>query len=299
MSTFKYRAAALSDAGIEKTVNQDSYYLKMGSYNQEYFVFALVADGMGGVGEGELASRSLSAGFANWFHEDLKTIFENAHEEDGDSIEEQLISDWDRIITNVNLELNTYGSSQGYEKGSGPGSTVSALFLYCGTYYIVNIGDSRIYKKNARLKLLTKDHSWAQEAKEAGLSEEEIENDRRVNMITRCVGCNMTDHPEGDYFAGVYADGDSFLLCSDGLRRVLDDGVLKDVLEDDDLNTREKCVKAVTLAKEGEETDNITSIIIEAIRDDEAGERKDDHLSMSESTYIETNGNITEALKVR
>lgn len=289
MSIYKYKAAGLTDAGTVKPVNQDSYYLKMGSFNREFFLLAIVADGMGGTKEGELASRSLTAAFANWFHKNLKTILEMCEEKDL-PIENELIKDWEEIILEVTLELNSYSKTRGYEKGSGPGSTLSVIFLYGGTYYVVNCGDSRIYKMSDRLKQITKDHSWAQMARDNGLSEKEIEEDSRSNTITRCIGCGMKDFAEGDYFAGEYLPGDKFLLCTDGLRRVLDKGTLEGIIRED-INTKEKCKKAVEMAKDLGEEDNITAIIIET-----AGEEDQKEGSSTEGTYIEAKGNITEEL---
>jgi len=299
MSKYKYKAAALSDVGNEKPVNQDAYYLKMGGFDKEYFILAVVADGMGGVKEGELASRSLTAAFSNWFHNDLRNILEDCKRENV-SIGDRLLEDWDKIISDVSLELNIYSRSQGYKEGKGPGSTLTCVFLYAGTYFLVNIGDSRIYRMHEReLKQLTVDHSWAQEQLDAGVSVSEIEKDSRSNMLTRCIGCGLDDSPKGDYFAGEYSPGDIFLLCSDGLRRKLDDDSVKDILKDSSKNTREKCFEAVEGAKDAGECDNITAIIVETEEDEEKKDLIEKRFTMAESTYIESTGNVTEELTTR
>lgn len=270
MGTYSYRLSAMSDVGLVKEVNQDSYLLKMGIYNGEPFILALVADGMGGVNEGEMASRSIRTAFLNWYEEELSELFE------ADNIEEALIDAWDRIIRCTHEELNLYGSSKGYGYGKCPGTTLALLFLYGGTHYIANIGDSRVYKLSDRLKQLTKDHSWAQQALDRGVSEEEIEFDARKNMITRCLGCGIEDDVSADYFTGLCMDGDYYLLCTDGLRHYISTSEITEALLQEDKNTKEKCSYLIELAKEREETDNISVIIIQVSSDAAAASEKED-----------------------
>lgn len=263
MSAYYYKAAGLSDAGSVKEINQDCFLCKMGSYNGEQFVLTLVADGMGGVEEGEMASRSIRTAFSNWYDEKLPQVFE------AECIEEALLCDWEELIRTTHLQLNEYGRQKGMEKGRCPGTTLSAMLLYGGTHYVVSIGDSRVYKQSglgATLRQLTKDHSWAQQARDEGKDDAYIQFDARRNMITRCIGCGLEDSAKADYYTGAYLPDDYYMLCTDGLRHCITAQEISDTLLMDDLNTKEKCSFMIELAKSRGESDNITGVIVKIMR---------------------------------
>lgn len=263
MSTFLYKVSGVSDAGNIKEINQDAFLVKMGTYNREQFLLALVADGMGGVAEGEMASRSVKAAFLRWYEERMAKVFE------AENIEEALLIDWEEIIASTHLQLNEYGRQKGFQKGRSPGTTLSIVLLYGGTHYIANIGDSRVYKQSSfdeRLKQLTKDHSWEQEAREAGMSDDEIEFDARRNSITRCIGCGFDHSAQADYYIGAYLPDEYYLICTDGFRHYLSTEEITRSLLDEGKNTKEKCLSLINLVKDRGETDNITGIIIKTLR---------------------------------
>lgn len=259
MSIYTFKLAADTDVGPVKEVNQDSYLLKMGTYNGEQFILAMVADGMGGLSEGEMASRTLRTKFANWFDEKLPLVF------DAEVFEEMLIDHWEEIIKEADAELTAYGESKGYPKGGCPGTTLSLIFIYGGIHFIAQIGDSRIYRmRNNSLRQLTKDHSWAEIAKEQGYTDEQIENDERKNKLTRCIGSGLSDRAVADYYADSCLDGDKYLICSDGLRHLLGVDEMAQVLADEKTNTKEKCRSLIDTVLERGEEDNITAVIISA-----------------------------------
>lgn len=269
MQGLRYKAYGDTTKGNVKTINQDSMYLKTGKYKKEPFVLAVVADGMGGVYEGEIASRSLTAAFSDWLTRDLESLLTLQSKDAETSLDELLVEDWDYIIRSVSAELSIYGRTKGYGPGECPGSTLCVLFIYKGEYYIANIGDSRVYRKRKNIKQLTQDHSWAEQAKEKGYSEDEIENDSRKNMVTRCVGSGIENMCEADYYMGSCQAGDIFLVCSDGLRRVIDNNSLERILGNSK-DTKEKCYEAINLAMSLGEKDNITAIVV-AVEKDEDG----------------------------
>ena len=275
MSIYSYRLAGLSDVGRTKKINQDSFLLKMGTYDGEPFVIALVADGMGGVYEGEMASRTVRTAFHNWYSEKLPTVFE------ADSMEERLIEDWEEIIARTSTELNQYGMSKGYGEGECPGTTLCILFLFAGTHYIANVGDSRVYKCSDTLKQLTKDHSWAQQELDKGADAKTVNEDRRRNCITRCVGGGLQNYAIADYYSGAFFEGDSYLLCTDGLRHLVHPEELAGILNDEDMNTRQKCEKVISMAKSRGESDNITAIIIKI---EKANDSADSTCSRADAT---------------
>ena len=97
------------------------------------------------------------------------------------------------------------------------GSTVVVLLAsdcYCGYLWA---GDSRLYLyRQGQLRLLTRDHSQVEALKAAGcLTDEEALHHPAQHVITRAVGA--TDQLDLDEDTLAVADGDMFLLCSDGL----------------------------------------------------------------------------------
>lgn len=262
---FKYKVTGVSDTGAVKKENQDSLLIRKGSLDGEPFIFALVADGMGGVMEGELASRTITAAFADWVKKSLKNLYVKK-----EPLEELLAESWEKIIEETTSDINAYSKVMGYGTGEGPGTTLCALLLFNGTYYVANIGDSRAYiLRGDEIKQITTDHSWEEEAKEQGYSPMEIVEDPRRNSLTRCIGAGL-EHIGADYFAGEFTEGNNFILCTDGFRRLALPGRIESVFNSKSL--KDGCNRAINELKENGETDNITVIAI-ATKEDKPTER--------------------------
>jgi serine/threonine-protein phosphatase Stp1 len=193
--------AAGTHVGKVRSVNEDSCLAR-----PEIGLFA-VADGVGGAHAGEYASGLLAtvlkeagpAPTAHQFLREVRTRLEAA---------------------NRTLRDETARRGEAFLSAS----TIVCLLLHAGLYAGVWAGDSRLYLlRNGRFRLVTRDHSQVQELVDEGfLSEAEARVDPRGNIITRAVGTN--DRLELDIAEGEARPGDIFLLCSDGLNRVLEDG---------------------------------------------------------------------------
>ncbi len=142
------------------------------------------------------------------------------------------------------------------------GSTVVALFAcdsYCGYLWA---GDSRLYLcRQGHLQQLTRDHSQVEELKALGLlTEEEAINHPAQHLITRAVGA--TDQLELDSNTMAVADGDVFLLCSDGLSNELSAQEMQVALTVADCDVACNALIEAALARGGR--DNITAVVIRA-----------------------------------
>jgi protein phosphatase len=149
------------------------------------------------------------------------------------------------------------------------GSTVVVLLAcdrFCGYVWA---GDSRIYLyRSGQLRQLTRDHSQVEQLRSLGvITEEEARHHPAQHMITRAVGA--TDVLELDDDAIEVADGDVFLLCSDGLSNELSDDEIADVLTAQRENA---CGELVELALARGGRDNITAVVVEA-QDPNASEK--------------------------
>jgi protein phosphatase len=138
---------------------------------------------------------------------------------------------------------------------------------FCGYLWA---GDSRIYLyRDGQLRQLTRDHSQVEELRSLGIiTDEEARHHPAQHMITRAVGA--TDLLELDDDAIEVADGDVFLLCSDGLSNELSDEDIAGVLTS--AERANACVELVDLALARGGRDNITAVVVEA-QDPNASEK--------------------------
>jgi serine/threonine protein phosphatase Stp1 len=151
-------------------------------------------------------------------------------------------------------------------KGEGAlvASTVVVLIVRHGHFACLWAGDSRAYLlRDGILQQITRDHSLVQELVDAGeINEADAEGHPRANIITRAVG-DQAESVELDKVIGSVADGDRFLLCSDGLSKVLDDNTILGLLAASPVEeTAEKLVDA-TLDRNA--TDNVTAVVMQVV----------------------------------
>jgi serine/threonine protein phosphatase PrpC len=110
-------------------------------------------------------------------------------------------------------------------------STLTALQLVADGWWIVHVGDTRAYVlRDGQLEQLTRDHSVGWEQFEAGaITKEQLRTHPNQNLLTRTVIARR-DGVVPDVRAGDVRAGDRFLLCSDGLLKVLDEGRIAETL---------------------------------------------------------------------
>ena len=237
--------AAGSHVGKVRSVNEDSCLARA-----EIGLFA-VADGVGGAHAGEYASGLLAsvlnevgpAPTAHQFLRDVRTRLEGA---------------------NRTLRAETVRRGEAFLSAS----TIVCLLLHAGLYAGVWAGDSRLYLlRTGRFRQVTRDHSQVQELVDEGfLSEAEARVDPRGNIITRAVGAN--ERLELDIVEGEARPGDVFLLCSDGLNRVLEDDEIAWLLEH--LAPQAAVDALVEATLERGAPDNVTVVVVKVLAPDTA-----------------------------
>lgn len=159
-----------------------------------------VADGMGGHQGGQWASATV-----------IETLARLAAEADGRTIQ------LDRVVAEGNQEI----VEASREIGGTIGTTFAALAFDGYAMTGLWVGDSRIYRwRDGRLDRLTRDHSIVQELVDRGtMRQEEAEKHPMAHVLSRAVGVQAT--VSADRFGMEALPGDMFLLCSDGLTRVV------------------------------------------------------------------------------
>lgn len=208
----------------------------------------VVADGMGGMSAGEVASQividSIKSTFSNL--KSLSLSNPNAIK----SFIKQAIVDADK-------EMKKHAES--HPETRGMGSTIVLVWILDKTVYVGWCGDSRAYCYNAQngLVRLTHDHSYVQELVDNDkLSEEDAFDHPDSNIITRSLG-DSGEKANPDVKEYPLHTGDTFLLCSDGLCGLLRDREIEDIMAQN--NSIGNCLNA--LWKHGSSigwTDNTT-----------------------------------------
>jgi serine/threonine protein phosphatase PrpC len=255
----RYIATYHTDVGTTKRTNQDSLAIKVVDTPNGQVAFGIVCDGMGGLAKGEVASREVILAFCDWFDKILVPAVET-----GNFKVESLNDEWNEIIQQQNQKLSTYGE----ENHIMLGTTVSAILLYRDLYYLVHVGDSRVYEMTNVNRQLTHDQTFvAREIAAGRMTPEQAKTDSRRNVLLQCVGASPVVAPE--FESGDVKSGATYMLCSDGFRhKITDDemiGRIGPTAPDDEEVLKQGCMYLTELVKTRGETDNITVSLIRAI----------------------------------
>lgn len=255
----EYIAAYHTDVGITKKTNQDSLAIKVVETKRGQVAFAIVCDGMGGLSKGELASKEVIMAFSDWFD---NTLIDSIN---GDGFNEDvLVGQWNEIIQTQNKKLGNYGEKNNIMLGT----TVSAILLYNDNYYIVHVGDSRVYCMTDRVLQLTKDQTFiAREIAAGRMTEEQSKTDPRRSVLLQCVGASQVVEPE--FVKGKIVKNAIYMLCSDGFRHQISEQEMLDkigpgvVKTDQDIELG--CRYLTQTVKNRKETDNITVAVVKTV----------------------------------
>jgi len=237
------KAYGIKDVGRCRDINQDYIYVSEKPIGNLPNLF-LVADGMGGHKAGDLASEytvsqvceAVEKSMRNIPLQILKSAFQYANQ---------------KLIEKAR-ESSAY---------TGMGTTLVAATIIEDTAYIVNVGDSRLYKIGSSIEQITQDHSLVEEMVRMGeISKEEARNHPEKNIITRAIGVSET--VEADFFDTKLHSGECLLLCSDGLSNMIEDSEIKEILD----RRTDLCSAArelVDTANRNGGRDNIAVVLIE------------------------------------
>lgn len=250
--------SATTDVGIKRKVNQDSLMVRHLNTKTGPMVLAVMCDGMGGLKHGEVASATVIAAFSDWMYTYLPMLSQKP-------IEDHVIREqWTKLVTDQNQKIRAYGQ----ENGCATGSTVSAILLTGQRYYVMNVGDSRVYElTDDTVRQITEDHTViANEIRLGNLTPEQAEASPARSMLTRCVGVAPTVQP--DMFYGPVQKGASYMLCSDGFRHCITPEEIREHLltkvKQDPSAIKQQEEMLVEYNKQRGETDNISVITIYA-----------------------------------
>lgn len=185
---------------------------------------AVVADGMGGHPGGDVASRIAA--------ETATRLLGAAQEEQNRStpVLDTLRAVMASSVLAAHDEIRARSESK--PELEGMGTTITAMLVHAesGVYVIGHVGDSRAYLyRNGTLTQLTRDHTWVQDRVEKGdIRPEAARKHPFGHMLTQCLG--LEDRPVPQILDGQVEEGDTYLLCSDGLVGMLEDSDMEKIL---------------------------------------------------------------------
>jgi protein phosphatase len=268
--------AALSDVGKKRTNNEDSfvifctgrYWEHIASnlpdgelpkqYDEKAYVFA-VADGMGGMAAGEIASRLALRTGVNLMLHSVKWAHKLDHPYERDREIAEAVQRAREYFEQMDMAV--WRRAEKEPELAGMGTTLTTAYSFGRDLFIMNIGDSRAYLvRGGRLEQITHDDTMAQALADAGaIDPEEVATHRLRHVLTQAIGAHggalriHWQHRE-------VHDGDRLLMCTDGLTDLADDATIAAVLAQH-ATSQSACRALVDLALERGGADNVTVIV--------------------------------------
>ena len=224
--------AAFSDRGRKRLLNEDSILSDADTG------VVILADGLGGHNAGEVAS----ALAVTVTHEQ---ILQGLKDTDAGRIDEKTgLSSVSRVVEQAVLQANSaiHSKAQKEIECHGMGTTIVVCVFHDDLISAAHVGDSRLYRKREKdFTQLTEDHfTWPWLDRALG-----IEERVPVDVLEQAV------RPD-----------DVYLLCSDGLTDMVDDGEIHSILSDENTDLARTATVLVQKANNNGGKDNISVILV-------------------------------------
>jgi protein phosphatase len=236
-----------TDVGLKRSCNEDSFASWIPEDPREREkkgVLLVVADGMGGMNAGEVASRIA-----------VEAVVRSYQNTSGDAA----LPNLENAVRAANAAVYLEAASDPMRHGMG--TTCTAVVLHGRNVCVAHVGDSRAYLiRRGEVRQLTRDHSLVAElVQQERLTVEQARVDPRRNVITRCLGMNVDVPIDAECVVTDLAPGDTVVVCSDGLHGTVTDAQLADVISRFHLDRA--CRDLIAMARERGGPDNITVVL--------------------------------------
>lgn len=218
----------------------------------------VVADGMGGMNAGEVASELA----VNCIKESFENVKDFSKITDCSNHVENFLK---KIIVDADAVIKKKVKED--SSTSGMGTTIVLAWVIGEVAHVAWCGDSRAYlfNRHSGLSRLSKDHSYVQELVDTGKLDPELAFDHpNSNIITRSLG----DSPvkaQPDYVCKGLTAGDYLLLCTDGLCGLVRDEEILDIMMQNHVSISDYKNNLFTAAFEAGGYDNVTMALFECI----------------------------------
>jgi serine/threonine protein phosphatase PrpC len=226
-----------SELGLQREGNEDSGLIATNTI--------AVADGMGGYAGGEIASRTVIETLTK-----ILPVIENSEidTESRDEIFRASLEDMDIAIRQ---------KCEARPELDGMGTTFTAFHLVGDSVSLLHIGDSRAYRiRGKKIERLSHDHTVVQELLDQGrITPDEVSDHPQRSFLTQAVMGKANINPVLSLFP--VEPGDIYLVCSDGLTNVVDEGKIAAAFSG---NLQDSVNKLIDLTYQNGAPDNVTVI---------------------------------------
>lgn len=248
VSEVELHYGSATDVGRVREMNQDAFLAQPPVF--------VVADGMGGHDDGEVASRFVV--------EEFGLLPESGSDSTRGA---ELVIATLRACHDRLMEHRERMRADGHEGWFAGTTAVVALVVEdegVPKWLLANLGDSRIYKlTDGELDQVSVDHSVVQELHDAGeITAAEMATHPRRNVVTRSLGGPTFDHP--DFFLLPLASAERLVLCSDGVSGMIDDAEIGRILGESP-DPRDAAERVVRAAVEAGGRDNATAVVVDVV----------------------------------
>ncbi|HXU92030.1 MAG TPA: Stp1/IreP family PP2C-type Ser/Thr phosphatase [Gallionella sp.] len=241
-----------TDPGMVRSHNEDSIA------QEPACGLVVLADGMGGYNAGEVASGiAVSVVATEISHRLQEASPVGRDEKTGEEVGVVLLRS---NIQKANASI--YHASQGQPQYAGMGTTIVTGLFYDNRVVVGHVGDSRMYRlRGEKLEIITRDHSLLQEQIDSGMiSLEDARQSKNKNLVTRAVGIDAEVVPE--IHVHDVRIGDIYLLCSDGLNDMVEDGDIEATLYAMQGNLPLAAEQLIQMANDNGGRDNVSVILV-------------------------------------
>ena len=245
-------AGARTDLGRVRKNNEDNYLID--SSLQLY----VLSDGMGGEAHGEVASQLAVQTIVTHCRQAENSRTTPTFGESSPDVSERT----NRLASAIHLaNRKVFETASSNSEQRGMGATIVAAWIEGQRLSLAHVGDSRAYLLRAgSMDQLTADHSLVAEKVRVGiLTPQEADASEMQSVLTRAVG--TSGKVEVDTDEQVLLVGDSVLLCSDGLTRMVSDPEIASTLLTS-ATSQEAADRLVDLANEYGGVDNVSVIVL-------------------------------------
>jgi serine/threonine protein phosphatase PrpC len=243
-------------SGLQRDINEDSLYSMsaiMSSENRNlvYGLF-IIADGMGGHENGELASVVAVNAMSTYITKKLYLpIFGIKQDQPNDALHE--------------LMQNGISESQQavVRHAPGGGTTLTTAFILGDQVTLAHVGDSRAYfiYPDGRMQTVTRDHSLVRRLQELGqISDKEAAEHPQRNVLYRALGQSEPFEPDINTYP--FPNGGYLMLCSDGLWNVISESEIFPIIKSAP-SLSVACQRLIDAANNAGGPDNISVILVQ------------------------------------
>jgi PPM family protein phosphatase len=249
--TKQFDMASATDVGRVRAHNEDSLAADAD------IGLATLADGMGGYNAGEVASGIAVAMVPAEMRKFIAEKSPNSLSDD----------DVRKLVATQAAKVNTaiYSTAQSQTQYAGMGTTLVIAYWHGDRVTVGHLGDSRCYRvRGESIKSLTRDHSWIQEQIDAGLmTYDQARASKKKNLVTRACGIDPDVVPE--VHTHDVAQGDVYVLCSDGLYDMVSDENIHLTVSSLRSNLTLAAQQLVQQANDAGGRDNISVILVHVL----------------------------------